>query len=265
MTTITKSRATVVVLILSSLVTGCEAEPLSPETEQRLERVYRDLPERQAIGIIQNLRFTGLYSGPLEKGWRPEMALAINQVHHELDMFDGHYDLSSYAGANAFLADLSTGRIRERLINELSVTIPQFTQISPPETQAHFKEGQCRVGGGRYERNGERVDLTFTYEKMNGAVHMRWDGWPGGILPHASVDFGSDSLPAMMGTDAHGNVTELNLFNLNNFWIVNLVKRGTQVSIKGEYLGEMKLPTGDLYQTGIALEKCVQKHFPNGL
>jgi hypothetical protein len=253
----------VTALLVSVSLAGCEAEPLTPETADRLERVFANLPERDAIGVLQNLRMTGLYSGPIDMGWQPSVAEALNEVHFELDAFDGRYDLSTDAGANAFVTDMSSWRVRERLTEDLSIALPEYEQLVAPATDATFRNGECRVSGGRYSRNGELTELTFVYTRRAGEARLLTDGLPGNVLIPmiVGVRFGEETLVTNLNSDSAGFVTRLSFFNSDNRMIIAALKRGNRFNVSQDALGEFDLPTGDLYETGLALERCVEQHF----
>ena len=167
------------ILMGATALSACGAEPLSTESQNRLQQVFAEMDERRAIGVVQNLRFAGLYKGALTNHWQPELGEAINEAHYALGA-DGDYDLNTSAGASGFLRALSSYSSREDLVSGVSNTLPEFTQVRAVQTTTRFENGACLLDGGTYERNGERIEVTFSYSRDDGAIQSIWDGWPGG-------------------------------------------------------------------------------------
>ncbi|MFN3817370.1 hypothetical protein [Blastomonas sp.] len=251
-------------LALSIMIAGCNADPLSPETSSRLERVYSDLPPERAVAVIQNLRSVGLYTGGLDTSWNPAIAEAINKAHFEIDYIDGNFDLATDGGAASFVTKLATIEGRAMLADALSYDLAAFTQVTAPSTTAQFKDDICFVEAGEYDRHGERIRLTVYQQRGRIAgINMVWDGWPGPGFPrYLPITFGEETVPLMTEYSQSLPITEARLFNVNGWWVTDGIKRSTNIRIENEDLGVIDLPTGDLYQTGMALTDCVQKHLP---
>lgn len=241
-------------------LTGCDAEPLTPDQESRLERLFADLDDRSAAGVVQNLRYGGLYDGALTRAWSPQLAAAINQAHFDLDFVDERYDFESEAGMASFLSDLSYAGIRPRLAGELTVEPPSFKLAQAPARSAVIRDGRCEVNGGSYQRNGEQINVTFWAEGRDGGIDVTWNGWPNGVLPLITT-FGSDDekFPMPLQYDYRLPVTHIRMFQENGWWVTNAVKHSKTIELNfGKEAGEILLPSGDLYQSGLALENCAR-------
>lgn len=239
-------------------LSACSAEPLTPEEEGTIKYVFLTLPEQQALAIKQNLRLTGLYSGELNANYTPELAEAINQVHFDLDLVDDRFQLDSEAEAAGFLQELASSEIRPRLIHDLSVSPAEFVQIRPPGETVEREGRKCTVDGGGYSRNGEIVNLTFYKIDRQVGIEFYWDGWPSPVFPRLlPVQFGDKSLPMMVSYERHDSAINADLFNVNGFWVTDALKQADSLEIGPETeIAPLELPTGSLYQTGLALEGC---------
>jgi hypothetical protein len=258
-----KLRAALAALTLLAMAGACSPEPLTPEQEQRISRIYLDMPERQRIGIQQNLRFAGLYSGDLDTDWPDTLGEAINTAHFELDLIDGNYPIDTDAGVASFLTALAGPEIRKRLRYELSTDLPQWVQISPAATEAEIVDNGCRVDGGVYERNGETIGLVFYRTRAGAGVDFGWTGWPGAPLsPLFIVKYGEETWAMPGSVEQRDAVVNASLYNVNGSHIVSAIQRSTSITISGSSLTEpIEIPTGDLYQTGASLADCYSANF----
>lgn len=239
-------------------LSACSAEPLTPEEEGTIKYVYLTLPEHQALAIKQNLRLTGLYRGELNADYTPELAEAINQVHFDLDLVDDRFQLDTEAGVAGFLQELASSAIGPRLVDDLSVDPAQFVQVRAPGSAADREGSKCIVDGGSYSRNGEMVNLTFYKLQGQVGIELYWDGWPDVSFPRIiPVKFGNKTLPMMVEYERNGPATNADVFNVNGFWVTDAIKQSDSLEIGPETeIAPLELPTGSLYQTGLALEGC---------
>lgn len=253
-----KFGARALLAITALTLIGCEAEPLTPEQNERLERVFSDMPHERATGVVQNMRFSGYYEGDLSLQWSPALAQAINQVHFDLDFVEERYDLETDGGAAALLQDLSYTDIRPRLASELMVDPAPFIQTDPISIEATSNGRKCSIAGGSYSRNGEMLHLTFYKVGGQAGFNLNWDGWPSSNFPRIiSVRFGEQTLPMMVEYDYSAPVVHASVFNVNDHWVIDGMKRATELEIgEGTEIAPLKIPTGDLYQAALALDQC---------
>ncbi|MEZ5708585.1 MAG: hypothetical protein R3E02_04250 [Blastomonas sp.] len=239
-------------------LSACSAEPLTPEEEGTIKYVYMTLPDHQALAIKQNLRLTGLYSGELNADYTTELAEAINQVHFDLDLVEDRFQLDTEAGAAGFLQELASSSIRPSLINDLSVSPAEFAQIRPPGDTVERDGRECSIDGGSYSRNGEVVNLAFYKVNGQAGIELYWDGWPSSVFPQLlPVKFGDKTLPMMVSYERHGSAINADIFNVNGFWVTDALKQADGLEIGPETkIAPLELPTGSLYQIGLALEGC---------
>jgi hypothetical protein len=252
-----KRLASIGTVLVAALVAACEAPPLDPTTSARLERLYADLPERRAIGVIQNLRYVGLYDGSSDPVWSEALAQSLNQFHYRLDGFEGRYDLSTDAGAHAFLSDASGAYIRDRLTSDFMTGDRQFVMVRPPRSGSYVDRGACVVDGGSYALDGEVVELEFRYGRDLSTITIDWNGWPGGPTIDGRGYLGEEWLGGVYTFAQQGEWTRVGFGNTNNFFLTQYMKRETYVRLQGDRMGAMLLPTGDLYAMAQSLEQCV--------
>lgn len=243
---------------LALALSGCQAEPLSPQDEARLKRIFEEMPYDRLIGVIQNLRYGGLYQGELSPQWQPTLATAINEAHFQLDFVDGRYDLSTDSGASAFLQDLSQVAIRQRLATELMTEVPPFTVVAAPGTVARREGRKCIVSGGTYDRNGEELSIEFYQIGRQVGIEFNWDGWPSSNFPrYLTGRFGDQEVPLLVDYEWAFSTIHADIFNTNGFWITDAMKRANELELGvGSEVAPLILPTGELYQTAVALEEC---------
>ncbi|ANU08692.1 hypothetical protein A6F65_02411 [Paraurantiacibacter namhicola] len=223
-----------------------------------LDRVYTDMPERQAVAVKQNLRITGLYKGELDTAYSPALGEAINQVHFDLDMVDDRYQLDNAADASGFLQSLASTSIRPSLINDLSVNPAEFVLVEAPGAEASPDGRGCSVSGGTYSRSGELIALRFHKQNRQVGIEIVWDGWPSPVFPRIlAVGFGDTGLPLMVEYEQDGPITNAYAFTDNGFWVTDAMKQADRLEIGPESdIAPLELPTGSLYQAAKALENC---------
>lgn len=248
-----------VIITLGMLgLAACSAEPLTPDVEGRLKKVFAELPDEQALGVVQNLRMANLHKGELSRDWNAQLANAVNEAHFDLDFVDEQYNLSSDAGAAAFLQDLSSARIRPRLVAEVDEGPASFVQTVTPGVAAIEIGSKCSISGGSYSRNGEMIHLIFYEIAGQAGIEIAWDGWPSSSFPRLlPVRFGDQTLPMMTEYEIAQSVIHANIFNVNGRWVAEALKRAAEIEIGPEAeVSPLVLPTGDLYAVAMALEQC---------
>ncbi|KLE32403.1 hypothetical protein AAW00_13270 [Aurantiacibacter luteus] len=222
--------------------------------------MYGDLDDNRALGVVQNLRYGGLYQGPTTRIWNPQLAQAINQAHFDLDFIDEAYNFETEAGMAGFVRSLSYANIRPRLASELSAAPPEFQLLASPAQAASVVDGQCEIDGGSYGRAGEQMQVTFWARGRNAGIRVQWDGWPGGPLSPITVfGHGENAVPISTESVIHDGITKLEMFQQNGWWVTNMMQESDRIDLNlGDDAGEIILPSGDLYRTGMALEECAR-------
>lgn len=244
--------------LASFLLVGCSPEPLTPEEESTLKLVYMTMPDHQAVAIKQNLRLTGLYQGELNLNFTPELAEAINQVHFDLNLVEQDFQLDSQSAASKFLQELASPSIRPRLVSELSTSPAEFVQTQPPSTELRREGRKCIVNGGTYSRSGEEISISFYKIGRQAGIELTWDGWPGATFPRLiPVAFDDMTLPMMIEYQRDAPTVRADAFNENGSWVIDAMRQGEKIEIGPDTeIAPLELPTGDLYQTALALEGC---------
>lgn len=244
--------------LLTITLMACSSDPLTPEEAARLQRVYAEMPQQSAVGVIKNLRYAGLYKGGLETNWSTPLAEAINEAHFELDYINEDYDLGTDAGAASFLMALSEVPIRQRFVDELSTPLPEFSRTIAAQQQASVDGGKCVIELGEFSRSGERLHVTlYSYGRSQAGLEVIWDGLVGGVFPRViAVEFGDTSLPMNSSYEVKGSYLRANMFSTNGRWVTDAIKTATTIKFQGDDFGEVVLPAGDMYQVGPKLEEC---------
>ncbi|MCR2834353.1 hypothetical protein [Parerythrobacter lacustris] len=190
--------------------------------------------------------------------YAPELAQAINQGHFDLDLVEHRFQLDTEAGAAGFLQELASSANRPRLVDDLSVDRAQFVQTRVPGTVVEHEGSKSLVSGGSYSRNGEMVNLTFYKLQGQVGIELYWDGWPDVSFPRIiPVKFGNKTLPKMVEYERNGPAANADAFNVNGYWVTDALKQADSLEIGSETeIAPLELPTGSLYQTGLALESC---------
>lgn len=244
---------------LALAVSGCGPEPLEPEQAARIERIYQEMPVEDRQGVIRNLRFAGVYSGPLNTAWKPAFADAINEVHWELDFLEDQWNLSTDAGTSSFLDALANTRIRQRIESEVTSFDPTFKQVSASSMVAERRGRSCVVDGGTYERHGETLHLEFFRNAGLGGISISWDGATNADVPMLmSVKFGDTAIPLNRGADSQDRgPMNTDFVTTNGFWVTDGMRHSDRIVINlDEDLGPIELPTGELYQGAKSLSGC---------
>lgn len=223
-------------LMIAALIglSGCEAQPFSADQQERLKRVFADMPERKRIAIEQNLRFSGTYTHELTGKWSPDLEKAINQVHFELDMLANEYALDTDGNASKFLSELASPEVRVRFANELVADLPELKRTVAPSRDAELTDWGCRIAGGVYSRNGETVSPTFYLSRDGILIEIDWNGWPGGVVfgPLIALEFGKQGWPMNITSSEADAVTQLKVMNDNGFILLNMMKEADSITLE---------------------------------
>lgn len=97
-------------------------------------------------------------------------------------------------------------------------------------------------------------------KRRDASIDVNWNGWPDGILPRiTSFGSGDEKFPMPLNYDSRLPVTYIRMLQEHGWWVTNAVKHSDTIELDlGEEAREISLPSGDLYQSGLASEGCAR-------